>query len=267
MEANKKTTKDYWEDVWGNENKYNRLDIKSSNFKTCIKNYHYRKVFRKINPVLSKLPKGAKILELGCANSPWLPFLAKEYGFQVEGIDYSKKGCKLCEKILQEENIKNFNIACSDFFDIPKEMENRYDMAFSFGVVEHFKNPDEIINIFSSVLKEDGILITGIPNMGSFYGKLQKYFNEEIYKLHNPLNLDDLSKSYSECGLKILDMYYLYNFNLNNINPGDTQRKKIYKILNNKISKIFCIFLDSILSIIGINNKYISSYMIIMGKK
>ena len=227
MEETKKTTKDYWENLWNNENKYNRIDVKSLDFKTYIKNYHYRKVFKKLDSVLSKLPKNAKVLELGCANSPWLPFLAKEYGFSVEGIDYSEKGCKLCEIILASEGIRDYNIVCSDFFDVSKEIKNRYDMAFSFGVVEHFKNTDEIITIFSSFLKENGILITGIPNMGSFYGKLQKFFSKEIYELHNPINLNSLSKAYSQSGLRILNMFYLYNFNLNNINPGNSQRNQV----------------------------------------
>ena len=40
------------------------------------------------------------ILEIGCGNSTWLPYLAKKTGAQVAGIDYSEEGCALVQNRL-----------------------------------------------------------------------------------------------------------------------------------------------------------------------
>ena len=42
-----------------------------------------------------------KLLEIGCGGSAWLPYLAKESGFEVYGIDYSELACQQAAQVLE----------------------------------------------------------------------------------------------------------------------------------------------------------------------
>lgn len=58
---------------------------------------------------------GAKdfFLEIGCARSRWLPYFAKEFGFEVSGIDYSEVGSQQATQILFNEGVQG-NIVFAD---------------------------------------------------------------------------------------------------------------------------------------------------------
>ncbi len=57
-----------------------------------------------------------RVLEIGCANSIWLPFLAREAHADVAGVDFSERGCDLARQNLAAEGCGG-SIVCADFFD------------------------------------------------------------------------------------------------------------------------------------------------------
>jgi cyclopropane fatty-acyl-phospholipid synthase-like methyltransferase len=96
-----KAGENYWSEVWERSTLPDPLDIDSKS----LNSYPYRildKLFRDIFKDIDT--KGKKLLEIGCGNSVLLPYLAKEFGFEIYGIDYSKKGCKQSELILERDD-------------------------------------------------------------------------------------------------------------------------------------------------------------------
>lgn len=266
MEVCNRTSSDFWDDFWVNA-PYEKMNLFSLSPKIFLKNYHYRKVFNFLKDYFEQLPQNAKVLEIGCGNSQWLPFLAYNYGFKVAGIDYSVNGCELAKRNLDNASVLEYDIIHSDFLKAPKKTHSKYDLCLSFGVAEHFDDLDSVIKVLSTFVNDEGYIVTGIPNMTSFYGRLQKFFNKEIYELHNPLTLKDLSSAYKRNNLTS-NGKYLYNFNMNNISPNPKTKKfKLYKILNNRLSKLIFVCMDIIMSRVGLNNEHLSSYVVIIGKK
>lgn len=83
----------HWEGVW-------RRAARSP-YKSVARSLTYGAA-RLRNLFSQYVPCGAKVLEIGCGGSRWLPFLARRLGCEVWGIDYSEEGTRLCRTYLTE---------------------------------------------------------------------------------------------------------------------------------------------------------------------
>jgi len=115
--------------------------------------------------------KQYKFIELGCGASSFLPYLAKKYNnLQLFGIDKSPIGCKLAA-IKDIDWIPSANIICGDILKSPIKSE-KFDIVFSFGLIEHFDNPKMVLEKHLSLLKPGGLLICIVPNVCGLQGKI-----------------------------------------------------------------------------------------------
>ena len=198
LEVNQdKAGENYWSDVWDRTTLPSPINLKSNSVNTYpdrLLNQLFKKAFSTIDT------KGKKLLEIGCGNSVLLPYLAKEFGFEVYGIDYSKKGCLQSELILKRDGI-NGTIICEDAFNPSTNLLNSFDVVCSFGVAEHFQNTGNTLESFARFLKQDGLLITTIPNMKGMTGSLHKLLNRPVYDIHVPLDKKDMHKAIEDANL------------------------------------------------------------------
>ncbi len=201
-----KAGENYWSEVWERTSLPEPIDVRSKS----LNSYPERILDRLFREIFSGIEtKGKKLLEIGCGNSVLLPYLAKEFGFEIYGIDYSEKGCKQSELILQRDGIKG-KIMCEDAFHPSKELLNTFDVVCSFGVAEHFIDTAGTLKCFSNFLKPGGLLVTSIPNMKSATGLLHKWLNRPVYDIHVPLDKNDLKSAIENAGLTpVLNKYFL----------------------------------------------------------
>lgn len=217
----KKTAKGYWDDMWQSSEAANSIDPRQSG----IKNYTARMFHNYFQRVFSTLNSDqSRLLEIGCANSAWLPYFSKEFGFEVTGLDYSEVGCTSTRKNLVRNNI-NGEVVCADLFSPPAHMLGRYDVVVSFGVVEHFDDTAKCLAALSKLLKDGGLLITNIPNMSGAIGFVQKHINRPVYDIHNPIDSNRFHQAHEDAGLKIIECNYFMSTsfgvcNLNGIPEG-----------------------------------------------
>jgi 2-polyprenyl-3-methyl-5-hydroxy-6-metoxy-1,4-benzoquinol methylase len=241
----KKTTRDYWDNLWGSDSDAKAFDPNASDIHQWIN--------QKFHAYLSNLfkqigTKDKQLLEVGCGGSIWLPYFAKEYDFKITGIDYSEQGCILAEKILQNEDVSG-KIICADLFQPPPKMVAAFDVVISFGLVEHFEDTDACLIAINKFLAPRGLLITFIPNMVGLTGFLQKVLNKQVYDLHVVLNSESLKSAHIEAGLSIDEGGYFLSFNPSMINiVGHNKKSNVSRLkrlifyLLYQISKIIWIF-------------------------
>lgn len=199
MSANlDKAGENYWSEVWERTTLPPPIKL-DSNSVNAYPDKVLHNLFKKI--FSTKETKGKKLLEIGCGNSVLLPYLAKEFGFEVYGIDYSKKGCLQSEQILKRDGIRG-TIYCEDAFNPEKSLLSSFDYVCSFGVAEHFQDTTSTLKSFSEFLKPGGILITSIPNMKGITGFLHKWLNKPVYDIHVPLDKNDLKIALEKANLK-----------------------------------------------------------------
>jgi 2-polyprenyl-3-methyl-5-hydroxy-6-metoxy-1,4-benzoquinol methylase len=206
MEELKTTEKLSSQEYWNNVLEKAKLPRVNSS-----RSYHYSITMDFIDNCIRD-QSYASFFEVGCGSSGWLPYFAETYGFKVSGIDYSEVGCRLAEENLRILNIPYGEIICKDIFEENCTDGKKYDIVFSYGVIEHFEKPEEIIAIFSSFLNTGGIMITLVPNLNGFMGLLSRWFIPDIYKMHRVINKEQLGGYHESNALKNLKTNYAGTF-------------------------------------------------------
>lgn len=205
-----KAGKKYWDKAWNETvlpSVWNPRKPGLNNYVQKQFHEYFRHVFHSLEPI-----HGKKLLEIGCARSETLPYFAKEFGFEVTGIDYSEVGCKMAQAILEREGIK-VTVLCEDFFSPSDKLKEQFDVVVSFGVAEHFQDTVGCISAFSRFLKPGGIMITNIPNLTGMIGYIQKKINRPVFDIHVFMDKNLLSKAHQDAGLKVLDCDFFLSSN------------------------------------------------------
>lgn len=192
-EGEEKTTKEFWGERWG--------ESQLSGYRKITK---YMAAHKRFDKLLKKfLTKGdRRILEIGCAGGKQLVYFNKEFGYEPYGIDYSEEGCKVARENLRSQNICG-QVICEDVLNT--SLNKEFDIVYSMGLIEHFFNPEKIIDKHIELLKPGGILIITVPNLkGSLYYTLRKLLGGET----------ELSRTHN---LKVMEISELRNFVQNKV--------------------------------------------------
>jgi 2-polyprenyl-3-methyl-5-hydroxy-6-metoxy-1,4-benzoquinol methylase len=151
--------------------------------------------------------QGRQLLEMGCGGSKYLPWLGREMGFDVEGIDYTPEGCELARLNLAAADV-NGTIHCVDFLSLDPEFAGRYDVVTSYGVVEHFTDPVAVLQSFADCLRPGGTMITFVPNMKGLAGRLVKLVDRPLFDTHNLFDLGEFEAFHRRAGLSVVHARY-----------------------------------------------------------
>lgn len=199
----------YWENHWGKlQNPAFRPDSPAIR-------YHVDRVFAALlAEALKPLPRDATVLEAGCADSFFLPYLAT-MGYRIAGIDYSPTGCEQLRTRLIRAGIPA-TIECADIFQ-PTQL--RADLVISAGLVEHFDDTVAVVRAISELAKPRGRVCTIIPNMRGLVGLAQRLLAPSVYAVHVPVSLERLKRAHEAVGLRVLKCEYLLPMGFGVLNP------------------------------------------------
>jgi ubiquinone/menaquinone biosynthesis C-methylase UbiE len=111
------------------------------------------------------VPKGAKILEVGCGAGYFLKWLEKEYN--VAGIDISVDALEIAKR-----NLKQASLYLGSAEDLPFE-NNSFSVVIAFDLIEHLKKPSKFFAEAYRVLLPRGFLLISTPNPESFGSKVK----------------------------------------------------------------------------------------------
>lgn len=191
------------------------------------------------------------ILEVGCGNSRWLPYLARKRNVKVFGVDYSEEGCALARKRLESANVVG-KIICHDILKGDSLEKGQFDLVYSLGLIEHYTDTEEILRKLLDFVKSGGTLLTEIPNLSSIHGVMSKIYQPNLFAKHKIITKNQLRRFYIKVGLEEICSNYMGIFSLNIIAWGLYPRWpnlsiKIVSLIN-KVNPYF----DYILRKIGV---------------
>lgn len=173
----KLTDKTYWEGTYSHRKSQPSLNVDG------FVNYPNRLILSKL---LETNMKNKRILEIGAGDSAWLPYLAKQFpSSQFVGVDYTESGCTLLSERAHRAGA-NVEVIHEDMFVESSQLHGTFDIAISFGVVEHFDDLGHVLAAKKRYLKHGGVMFTLIPNMAGVLGTLVRIWNCEVYDKHNP---------------------------------------------------------------------------------
>lgn len=189
-----------------------------------------RAMIRLIDGQLALLPPDRRarprILEVGCADSYWLPFLARTRGADVTGVDFSEIGCEQAREQLARQQVQG-TVVCGDFFAVAP-LGKKFDLVISFGFIEHFEPPSRALAPMLSCLSAGGRLYAVVPNLHGVYGPLQWLINPSVYHAHVRLTQSELHAAALAAGLDDVRTGYSggpLHFGVLNFAKGRTTRQ------------------------------------------
>jgi SAM-dependent methyltransferase len=170
-----------WTTEWYSRRIRNRKD----KIKQALKRWALKDFNRMIGMLIDL---GAKpkmdIVELGCAPGLILKELClSRPHHNYFGVDYSLEGLTITRTFLKENEI-DAELIHADIRTY--EPDRTYDLVVSFGLIEHFDNPIEILEAHKKFVAKDGLVIATVPNYSNYYVKraLEK-FRPITLKDHN----------------------------------------------------------------------------------
>jgi SAM-dependent methyltransferase len=204
-DAQAKSSPEFWEQLWRD----GPLSPPIEPDDPSPRNHFYRLLDRRFAAALQSQAGGAKdLIEIGCGGSRWLPYFSRRFGLRVSGIDYNEAGCRSAERLLAASGVTG-EIVHADMFDPPPRLLGRFDVAVSFGLVEHFDDPAAAVSACAALLHPGGLLITLVPTMSGLHGLIYRLLRPAVYAIHRPQRREALSAAHRDAGLRVQSCEYL----------------------------------------------------------
>src|SRR5437899_180306 len=101
--------RDYWETLWSEVGVSRPIDPADDSWDN-VPNKRLDEIFRRL--FVARGTSGGQLLEVGAANSRWLPYFALRFGFEVTGIDYAPVGCERARAALRAAGVPGRIVQC-----------------------------------------------------------------------------------------------------------------------------------------------------------
>ncbi len=111
-----------------------------------------------ISKIFDFIAPGSEVLDVGCSTGFLGSMLRKIKGCNVVGIDNDRAALRIAQ-----QNLDSVIIADIENDEIKLRME--FDYIIFADVLEHTKNPEDVVNRFKRFLKHGGFILISVPNV------------------------------------------------------------------------------------------------------
>ena len=159
--------------------------------------------------LFQRFPAGTEMIEIGGFPGKYPIYLKKYFGHNVTIFDYVIVP-GVVDKMCAANDLPpdSFKVIEGDFFS--ENLDEKYDVAFSIGFIEHFGNTEEIIRRHLRLVKPSGTVIITLPNFRGVNGLVQRIFDRKLYRAHNIgiMRLSVLKECCKNAGLTRFEVFY-----------------------------------------------------------
>jgi ubiquinone/menaquinone biosynthesis C-methylase UbiE len=195
MGLNKRvSTRHHWEEFWQRKQNVQKVYDNSERIVS-----HIRDIIDDLN--------GKKILEVG-AGTGRDSFLLAEAGAEVTVLDYADNSLFIIKNILHDTPVK-LDLIKGDAFQLPFKA-NSFDLVFHQGLLEHFEEPQLILNENFRILKNNGLLLVDVPQKYHVYTIIKKLLialNRWFAGWETEFTVSQLQTKISSAGFLIVQCY------------------------------------------------------------
>ena len=133
--------------------------------------------------------EGLRGLEIGSAPGYRSLGLWRRVAIEPWGIEYTDSGVAAQKALYRQEGLPEDWVVRGDFFDekLRAPWRDHFDVVASYGFIEHFDEPVDVVRKHMELLKPGGLLVLTVPNLNptTWYGRLVRRFNPAVYQMHN----------------------------------------------------------------------------------
>jgi SAM-dependent methyltransferase len=154
---------------------------------------------------------GGDAIDIGCGTGNYMIYLNKEFGYRVDGLDYSDN-MEYVRANLSYNGIHDAELFSADFFNfVPRK---KYDLVLSGGFVEHFDNHELVVKNHAEWAKPGGLVVIIVPNLTHVHRLLCGWFAPEVLRVHRfPLmRRAVMRRTLEKAGLRVFHCEYHKTF-------------------------------------------------------
>lgn len=181
------------------------------------------------------------ILEIGCGTAIDSYYIAQVTGANVWAIDISPESIRFAESLKKHFN-REINLKVGDVTKMDFE-NNSFDLIFSQGTMEHFKNPMPVMKEQVRLLCNNGYLIVDVPqkyNIYAVYRRLMIAMNRWPYGWETGYSISGLRRLGKRSGLKIIDTI------ARGVNSEFNKSRRLYIAIFGRLYSLFMRDIDKI---------------------
>lgn len=180
---NRLTEKAFWSKDYVTDDERGYLDAVQETYRT---NRSLRELWDEVLLPRLRDERAQTVVELGSAPGYNLIELAKGLGVTPYGIEYTEEGTRTNRRLFARHGYDAENVICDDMFAPSLDrLRGRFDIAMSFGLIEHFDDPKGAIERQVEFCRPGGIVIAGIPYLRGAYALWNDAFDPEVRATHN----------------------------------------------------------------------------------
>jgi len=126
--------------------------------------------------LIPEVNRNANMLEIGAGNGSTLVYCKRNgYAKNIVGIEL----CKMEGSLQDSDEFDDFIIGDIENIDLALK-EKSFDVILCLDVLEHLVNPSSVLQNIKLYLKDDGVLITSIPNIREFKTMITIFFKGDF---------------------------------------------------------------------------------------
>lgn len=155
------------------------------------------------------VPKGSRVLDVGCSSGNFGEVLVKEKHCQVVGLDIDKPDVAKAAKKLTAAHVRN--VEQDDISDLGK-----FDVIVFADVLEHLLDPIVALEKVKQQLKKGGRIVFSIPNMAHISVRLQLL---EGFFEYTPIGVLDRTHLHYYDELEVKHIFKQAGYSIKEVNP------------------------------------------------
>jgi SAM-dependent methyltransferase len=148
--------------------------------------------------------KGSRVLEVGAGTGRDAGAIAS-MGAACFTLDYSEESLNLMRGALAD----HVGIVCGDALGLPFVSES-FDVVYHQGLLEHFRNPEMLLEENVRVLKRGGVLLVDVPQKYHYYTVLKHIlmiFGRWFAGWETEFTVGGLRRLVEDQGLEVIGFY------------------------------------------------------------
>ena len=147
---------------------------------------------------------GRHVLEIGAGTGRDTDIIAGRNA-DAYALDYSEESLTLMSSSLEHP----VRVVCGDALSLPFRSES-FDVVFHQGLLEHFRNPGDLLDENIRILESGGLLLVDVPQRYHYYTVLKHIlilFNKWFAGWETEFSVRELKGLLEERGLEVLGIY------------------------------------------------------------